>query len=303
MSSRAATSLGPVVPKSAGSLRSLTVTMAVMCYFACLAIGALILINRAVDAWTSGLAREMTVQVRQVPNADIDQELSKAEALLRNFPGIGSVEVLDRDAGAKLLEPWLGTHNLEDLPIPRLIRLTIDEAHPPDAEKLGSDLGQQVKGAMLDTHRRWQVELSRTASALSLLSYAVLLLICVSAVAMVIFATRTVLEGNRQVVDVLHLVGATDRYIAGQIDRRFLRTGLWSGLIGVLLGVLTFFLLSFIGPDGGGGIADASRGLLFAPPQVAMRSYAALLLVPVLATLISLITSRLTLIRMLRNVL
>lgn len=302
MSSGKPTTPGPVVPRSAGSLRSLTVTMTVMCYFACLAIGGLILINRAVDAWTSGLSSEMTVQVRPVQNADIDAEVAKAAELLKGFPGISAVDVLDREAGAKLLEPWLGSHNLDDLPIPRLIRLTIDQANPPDAEKLARELDAQVKGAVLDTHRRWQAELSRTARALSLLSYAILALICLSAVAMVIFATRTVLESNRQVVDVLHLVGATDAYVAGQIDRRFVRTGLVSGLIGVALGVVTFLLLSFTG-NSGGGIADASRGLLLAPPQIAAQSYAALLLVPVVATLISLITSRLTLMRMLRNVL
>jgi cell division transport system permease protein len=120
---------------------------------------------------------------------------------------------------------------------------------------------------------------------------------------MVIFATRSVLEANRPVVDVLHLVGATDGYVARQIDGRFLKTGLWAGLIGVLLGLVTFFVLGLTGTETAGGIADASRSLLFAPPQVAFWSYSILLLVPVAATLISLITSRLALIRMLRNVL
>ena len=294
---------GPVIPSGAGSLRSLTVTMAVMCYLACLAIGALVLINRAVDSWTSGLAREITVQVRQLQSANIDDEVAKAVDILKNFPGIIGSDVLDREAGAKLLEPWLGSHNLEDLPIPRLIRVTVDEAAPPDLERLAALLDEKVKGVNLDTHRRWQNELGRTARALSMLSYAVLLLICVSAIAIVIFATRTVLEANRQVVDVLHLVGAKDGYISRQIDRRFLKTGLWAGLIGVLLGLATFFLLGLTGAEGAGGIADASRSLIFAPPRIAAPSYALLLMVPIVATLISLITSRMTLIRMLRNVL
>jgi cell division transport system permease protein len=294
---------GPIIPARAGSLKSLTVTMAVMCYLACLALGALILINRAVEAWTSGLSREVTVQVREIQGTDIDKEVLKATALLKNFAGITSVEVLDREAGARLLEPWLGQHNLDNLPIPRLIRVVVDEKAPPDDVALAKLLKEQVKGANLDTHRRWQSELTRMARALSLLSYAVLLLICVSAVAIVIFATRTVLDANRPVVDVLHLVGAKDGYISRQIDRRFLKTGLWAGLIGVLLGLLTFFLLGLTGAEGGGGIADASRSLLFAPPETALTSYAVLLAVPVVATLISLITSRLALIRMLRNVL
>lgn len=294
---------GSVIPAGAGSVKSLTVTMAVMCYLACLAIGALVLINRAVDSWTSGLSREVTVQVRIVRDADIDQELRKAEELLRTFPGIVSFETLDRDAGAKLLEPWLGNKNLGELPIPRLIRVIVDESAPPDFDRLDQALRRQVKGASLDTHRRWQAELTQMARALSTLSYAVLLLICLSAIAMVIFATRTVLEANRQVVDVLHLVGAKDGYIARQIDRRFLRTGLWAGLIGVALGILTFFLLGLTGPAGGGGVADASRSLLFAPPASLAWSYGLLLAVPPVATLICLITSRMTLIRMLREVL
>ena len=59
---------GPIIPPEAAPLRALTVTMTVMCYLACLAIGALILIDRAVESWTSGLSREVTVQVQ--PHAE-----------------------------------------------------------------------------------------------------------------------------------------------------------------------------------------------------------------------------------------
>lgn len=299
--SKAIQSPGDIIPSNAGALRSLTVTMTVMCYLACIAIGALILIERAVTSWTSGLSREITVQVRQLQSADVEAELKKAETILSRTPGVVSLEVLDRSAGAKLLEPWLGNRNLEDLPIPRLIRVLVDKASPPDIEALRAAL-KEVKGASLDTHQRWQAELTRMARALSVLSYAVLALIGISAVAMVIFATRAVLQANRPVVELLHLVGARDSYIARQIDGRFLKTGLAAGLLGVGLGVMTFFLLGLTGPDGGGGIADASRGLVFAPPLVAAWSYGILLAVPVVATLICLITSRMTLIRMLRTV-
>ncbi len=294
---------GHIIPPEAAPLKALTVTMTVMCYLACLAIGALILINRAVDSWTSGLSREVTVQVRILQDVDVEKELSNAKLLLEGTQGIQGVDVLDRSAGAKLLEPWIGSSNLDELPIPRLIRVTIDDKAPPDFVKLETALKQKVRGASLDTHRRWEAELTRMASALSTLSYAILALICMSTIAMVIFATRTVLDANRQVVDVLHLVGAKDGYIARQIDSRFLKTGLMAGLLGVALGVLTFFLLGLTGTAGAGGFADASRGLLFAPPTIAAWSYGALLSVPIIATLICLLTSRLALIRMLRSVL
>ena len=99
MSKLATRKPAPIIPPQAGSLRSLTVTMAVMCYLACLAIGALILINRAVDNWTSGLSREITVQVRELQQSDIEAELAKAAEILKNKPRVMRDEVLKNDAG------------------------------------------------------------------------------------------------------------------------------------------------------------------------------------------------------------
>jgi len=287
---------GAIIPATAASLTSLTVTMAVMCYLACLAIGALILVDRAVTNWTSGLAREMTVQVRVVRGADITTEVEKARSIASALPGILEAEVLDESAGAKLLEPWLGTRSLEGLPVPRLIRIVSDVASPPDVTALEHAL-RDVKGATLDTHQKWEAELTRMARALSAVSYSILLLICVSAVAIVIFATRAVLQANRHVVDLLHLVGARDSYIARQIDGRFLRTGLLSGFIGVALGLFTFLLLGLFGGSSESGLAAASRGLLFSAPSIAIWSYGFLFAVPLAATLICLITARVTLLR------
>jgi len=287
---------GAIIPATAASLTSLTVTMAVMCYLACLAIGALILVDRAVTSWTSGLSREMTIQVRLVRDADIKDQVEKARSIAAVFPGIIEADVLDESEGARLLEPWLGTRSLEGLPVPRLIRVVSDTKNPPDVAALQVALSD-VKGAMLDTHQKWEAELTRMARALSVVSYAILFLICVSAVAIVVFATRAVLQANRHIVDLLHLVGARDSYIARQIDGRFLRTGLLSGFIGVGLGLFTFLLLGLFGGSNESGVAAASRGLLFSTPSIAIWSYGLLFAVPLAATLICLVTARITLMR------
>jgi cell division transport system permease protein len=293
---------GPIIPPEASPLKTLTVAMTVMCYLACLAIGALIVIDRAVDNWTGGLAREVTVQVRKVKNTDFDAEIAKAARLLEVTPGILAVDVLDRSAGTRLLEPWLGTiGDLDQLPVPRLISVTVDPSARPDFDALAASLSREVKGASLDTHRRWQAELTRMASVLEALAYAVLALICLSAIAIVVFATRSVLDANRGIIDVLHLVGARDRFIAGQVEGRFLKTGFAAGLLGMFGGIVTFFLLTLLAPVAGqAGVGEASAGLLFAPPDIAWRSYAALFAVPVIATLISLMTARVALMRTLR---
>jgi len=287
---------GSIIPSSASSLTSLTVTMTVMSYLACLAIGALILVDRAVASWTSGLAREMTVQLRVVRDIDIETQLGKAQAILSGFPGILQAEILDQGESIRLLEPWLGTRSLEGLPVPRLIRVITDTANPPDVAALETALSA-VKGARLDTHRKWEAELTRMARALTVLSYSILMLISASAIAIVIFATRAVLQANRHIVDLLHLIGARDRYIARQIDGRFLRTGMLSGFMGVGMGLLTFLLLGLFGGGSESGVAAASRSLLFSAPEIALWSYGVLLTVPIAATLICLVTARVTLMR------
>jgi cell division transport system permease protein len=288
----------PIIPKQAAPLRALTVTMAVMCYLACLAIGALFLVNRAVTSWTNGLTGEITVQVRETRGDDMDMKLKRAEELIVATPGIKSVDVLDRDAGVKLLEPWLGQTDLVDLPVPRLIRVRIDPQAGTDFGLLSASLSKAVPGASVDTHERWVDQLTDMARSLSRLSLLVLALIAVSAIAMVIFATRAALAANRQIVDVLRLVGASNGFIARQIDRRFIVSGLFAGLIGTILGLATFLILGLSRTT---AVADAALDIVNLPSGANWSLYASLIALPVIATLIALVTSRLTLIRMLSN--
>ena len=289
-----------IIPSGVASLRTMTVTMTVMSYLACLAIGALILINRAVDDWTHGISREVTVQIRQISSVDIDAELLKTTTLLQSIQGVTSVEPLDRKASLKLLEPWLGNSNLDELPVPRLIRVTIDEASPPNFDAMEKKLTAHVKGASLDTHRRWEQELSRMAHSLSLLSWWILALICGSAIAMVIFAARAALDANREVVDVLRLVGAKNGFIARQIGKRFLVTGMVAGCVGIILAAITFLVLGSSGQVADNGVAAASFSLLFAPHGDVTSTVIAVLAVPIVATLIALVTAHMTLTHMLR---
>ncbi len=293
--------LSPIFPKGAAPLRALTVTMAVMCYLACLAIGALVLVDRAAEAWSQGIAREVTVQIREISGGNMEKSLTTALAILKTTPGVLDAKALDRQEGIKLLEPWLGKISMDELPVPRLIRVSVDEQAPPDYPALERSLQAEVKGISLDTHRRWQAELARMGRALSLLASLVLALITLASVMLVVFAARSVLEANRSVVEVLELIGAEHKFISRQNDSQFLATGLLAGFAGLIAGIATFAGLGLSGGVAGDSVSAAGRSLLFAPADVELRLWAGMLLVPVAATLIALWTSRITLIRMLRQ--
>ncbi len=292
-----------LLPRSQMPLKTLMIAMTIMCYLASLSIGALVLINQAVDKWSSDIAGEITIQIRQLDGKDIEERVSKAKTLLDQVKGVTKVEVLDKTAGAKLLEPWLGKSNIiSELPIPRLLAVTINRASPPDFGLLEKQLQQAVKGASLDTHRRWQAELTRMGTSLKWLGYSVLMLIVLSAIALVIYASRSALEANRHTVEVLHFVGATDPYIARQVQWQFLLAGLKSGIAGMAMGVLTFLILGLsTATAASSGFVEASYSLLLGAPEVNYISYMLFFLIPLVATLICLIAARLAIMRILQN--
>ena len=68
----------------------------------------------------------------------------------------------------------------------------------------------------------------------------ILALVIVATIISVSFATRGAMAANRPIVEVLHFVGAGDRYIANRFLRHFLRLGLEGGVIGGGVAMLGF---------------------------------------------------------------
>ena len=286
-----------VIPDATTPHMTLMTAMAAMCYLAVLAIGALLMTQTAVDNWTSQIASQVTVQITATDGVDVDSDASKVAEILRATKGITDVVIVSPDAARKLLEPWLGESGiLEDLPIPRLVNITVDKSSPPDLELLRATLATQVPSATLDTHRRWQAELITMAGSLTWLAIAVLSLIATAAIVLVVYATRAAMEANREVIEVLYLAGARDSFISRAVLWRFCLTGLKAGLIGSMLGFATFVILGL----GNGRLSEPVKTFLYHPLDTSSANYAAFIIVPVVATVISLITARISISRVLK---
>ena len=287
-----------IFPHTATHLRSLAMTMAVMCYLAGLAVISLLIVQHTARTWSQGLAHEATVQLQHLSNVDEEQELNKALALIKSTHGVISATALDKNAGAKLLEPWLGKGVTNDLPIPRLIRIAIDEQSPPNFAQLEATLTANIKGVSLDTHKRWQAQLSRMGTSLVFLASLILTLITLASVILVSYTARGVIAANAAIIEVLELVGAEPRFISRQNDKQFFTTGLFAGIVGMFAALLTCAIVYY-----GSGLADggeAGLGSMFSFENFGGRVFASLALVPLLATLIAVWASRLTLLRHLK---
>ncbi len=96
---------------------------------------------------------------------------------------------------------------------------------------------------MLDDHTRWRQPLVEAARGLRVLGLVSLLLIAGATGAMITLAAQAALAANRQVIQVLRLVGARDTYIAGAFMRRFTNRAALGATVGSMAGVIAITLL------------------------------------------------------------
>ena len=211
--------------------------IAILTFLAALCAGGAELVSSHSAQWRSAVGREATVQVRQRPQRDIEADLLRVADLSRRTPGIGAAEIPSRAEAERTLEPWLGKGlDLSDLPVPRLVVLKLDDAARPDLSELRRRLATEVPGATLDDHGAWLARLSRMADAVVIAGLALSLLVLIAAALAVAFATQGAMAGNREVVDILHYVGADDAFIAREFQRRFFRLGLHGSAVGSAVG-------------------------------------------------------------------
>jgi cell division transport system permease protein len=107
------------------------------------------------------------------------------------------------------------------------------------------------------------------------------------------FATRAGLETHRKVIELMHLVGSRDSYIAGQFQAHAMSLALRGGVLGLLLGATTLGIFR--------GINAPIEGSLLPEMTITAGAWAALAALPLIAGLIATVTARITVVRILRT--
>ncbi|MBA5778592.1 ABC transporter permease [Stappia sp. F7233] len=282
-----------IVPPQAVAGRALTLVVAIMSFLACITVGAVSVIDEAANAWSGDLVREVTIQIRPAEGVDMQREIDKAIALAEGMPGVGSVRALSDGETRSLLEPWLGGGlDLDTLPVPRLIEVAVDDPDIFPVADLKVAVGREITGGSLDDHSAWTERLASMANAMVIGGIAILALVLWSMALSVIFATRAAMAGNKDVVEVLHFVGAEDTFIAREFQRHFLLLGLRGGIAGGVFACLVFLVLEFAFREGS-GIAGADQvDALFGGFSVGLVGYLGVLAIIFIVTVLTAATSR-----------
>src|SRR3954470_23276400 len=259
-----ARNMSPIVPRASISGRALVAVVAIMTFLASITTGTVLLVSASAAEWQSDVASEITIQVRPAAGRDLVRDAAAVTEAMRAQPGIIEVRPFTKDESAKLLEPWLGSGlSLDDLPVPRVIVARIGPGATLALAGPRSRVAQAAPSASVDDHRAWIERMRSMTGAIVFAGVGILILVIIATIISVSFATRGAMAANRPIVEVLHFVGAGDRYIANRFLRHFLRLGLEGGLIGGGAAMLTFgFSESIAGWFSGTPVGDQFAALL-----------------------------------------
>jgi cell division transport system permease protein len=292
----------PLVPVDSAGGKALAAVIAILTFLAALCAGGAELIATSSEQWRSDIAREVTIQVRPNAQRSIQADVDRAVALARQTPGVEEAQPFTREESERLLEPWLGTGlDFNDLPVPRLIVLKLRADARPDFGPLRQALRAQVPGASLDDHGLWVSRLSTMANTIIGIGAALVVLVLVAAGLAVTFATRGAMAGNREVVEVLHFVGANDDFIAREFQRRFFKLGLRGSVAGAVAALTLTTLLGFVTRSWRASPAGDQIEALFGSFSIGWRGYAIVILIALVVALVTGIVSRLTVRRFLNG--
>lgn len=275
------------------SSRFLPWVTALMVYLAVVALAATMVLADAGMAWRHGLAGTLTVQI--MPDAEggvetLDARTRAATELLLATPGIARASVLTDDQLAALLAPWLGAKAMtSELPVPRLIDVSIAANADIDTRALAARLAASIPGASLDDNAMWLGRLLALIGAIEAVAVVVLAMIALAGITIVVFTTRSGLAIHEDVVAVLHLIGARDSYIARQFQAHVLRLALKGGLVGFAFAAATVAML--------GAMTERNGESLLPNMSLSLEQWIVLGVLPLIAAAIGTTTARLTVMR------
>jgi len=205
-----------------------------MVFFATLALTVNFTLGNLTQEWVSGLTGSLTVEIKPDEGNGSDAMKAKADKILgmsRQHPSVADARVLTREEVLGLVEPWLGQKMPEDIALPMLIDVKL--AKDADAAKLGRDITDLVPDAVIDSHADTLDDVRTLVGTIKMFVMLLTAVVATLAVVAVSGIVRSKLSIHRAEVETLHLIGASDEYIARQFRRHTLNGTLKGALLGV----------------------------------------------------------------------
>jgi cell division transport system permease protein len=272
--------------RQSAASRFLPWTIGGLLFLAIVALGVAAIADAALRGY--GMRSKMvTVTLPVFEAGDGQQELAEALNILRNTRGVTAAALVPVAEVAILVEPWMGDLEAEmDLPLPRLIDVTLDPRTHVDLAALEQQLRRVAAGATVGAEVLARDRAEQLAIFLRACGVAGGIAALATMLALVGLITWVSLRMTADSVELLRCLGASDRYLARQFEGHALLSSVQGGLVALVFALLT--VTGILYSSGRMQLAEAFE------PQLPVWDWLLLACVPVLAALPIMAVARLT---------
>ena len=248
--------------KGGNSSLFLQVIISITVFIFAITLSGVLSVDSMIANWNKSILGSLTVQIMPVTNNNREKAIAETKAyeenavnFLKSVNGILKVTPLTDEQLDELLKPWLGDEiNISDLPTPRIIDVKISPQAHIDFAQLAKDLNEASPQASLDNHKLWLNRLIAFADGIKLIATSILILISGITSGAIFYTTKMSLGLHHHIIEILHIIGAKDTYIAQQYAKRTAFLGIIGGTIGLFFAVPTIFFIGNLASDIEGGI-------------------------------------------------
>lgn len=273
----------------------LRVIVAVSVFLFAITLSGVLGINSMFENSKKQVVDNFTVQVLPVPDYDESrEELLKIVGFLEKYPDVTQVTVLSDEELQGLLEPWLGNNvDVEVLPIPKLLDVKIGNGKLFDYKELTVRLSEVSPRASINDHNLWLSRLLKFINSLKMLAVTVLILVAGVCVAAIVYAAKTGLNVHREIINILHIMGATDEYIAINYVKQISQMSIVAGIAGTVLSVPAIMII--------GNMAQGIEAGIFNAVSFGVNEWFVIMLLPLISAALVAVTAYVTVVRTLRE--
>ncbi len=278
----------------------LRLLMGLMTLLGVLALTGSFALSDMKERWTSGLENKATIEI---PAQDKNGVLLSSETiedialsiieLLETQAGVETAERLSNAEIGSLISPWLGESEeaLAQFPMPALI--TVNFKPNTDIDLIKSRIENVAPNVRLDQHESWLSDVLEFTGMLKATAIGVTLIVLLTTIVSVGGAVQARMAVYREELELLHIMGAADRYITNQIQRYIFMICLQGAIIGTVIGIILVIMgVWFTRQTGPNLIPDFS---------LSAQQWLTLAILPIFVALIGMGTARFTTLRSLRE--
>ena len=277
--------------------RSFAVIVGIMVFIATFTTAAEAVLLTTSYLWGRTAETRLTVEIPAVGDeASISQaeRVKQAVFLLRAMPEVETVTPLSDAEIERLLSPWFNKPELlKSMPLPVLIDVERKSGSELSADKIQVALKSFISDARVNDHGTWTNDVWRLVRGLTLLGGLTIALTALTLVIAVSLICRAVIAAEHETISLLHLMGAENSDIARHFQMQASHIASRAAGIGFLSALAVTGVLFFSTRH----IADLSTLGWGHWAGVGIVTF----LVPLCATVIATLTSRISVMRLIKT--